>query len=100
MVTMDNLLCIGGHANGERADIPSNQTYVNVAERKRIPIRPIRSMQPLTNEEMTFHYSTYKRRWFKFEYNERAREILIAEGTSDREAYYLIVEYLKKAQTL
>ena len=60
-VTMQNLVCVGGFAHGERADIPSNNDWVCVAERRRLRIRPDPCEDVVPSDAM-FRCSRYRRR--------------------------------------
>jgi len=96
LVVMHNLLCIGGCANGERADIPSNQTIVCCALRTPLKVRMRNRDREHMDQDIWFRHDEYRRTWFRFGRGEREFEVLLCNGTSDQEADYLIRELFQK----
>ena len=90
-VTMDSLVCVGGVAHGERADIPSDQNYVNCS-----PPRSIRKPGDVMDlsREHAYRYDSYKREHCRF--GRHRFQVLICAGTPLHEAEFLIRELFKE----
>jgi len=90
-VHVDSLLCVGGVAHGDRANIYSNEHYVAVAQPRRLKIRPVN--QPI-DMNLRFSHDRYRRRWFRID-TQRPFEVLVCEGVSEEQALPLLTDLIQ-----
>ena len=92
---MDNLLCVGGVANGERADIDSNHDYVSCA----MPMRfHLHEPEDIIDPRGCIHISNYCRRWFRgwVGGSRQQYEVLVDTSITEEESVGFFTELFKK----